>query len=419
MYKIKEVRIKDLWGIKDINLNLNIDINFLIGRNGSGKTTVLNILTSTLNLNLTDIENLDFRKVEIILIKGRRTKKISLEKKYEQEKEIVYKISNNRYNLSDRIIREYLRWGNSSPRIIHNRVNLDKLRTELKEIIDINLLDTNRLTKNNRDIFEREGYEEYRYEYRRTILNPINIKLNFLIKELKTYKLTLKAKLETLTADFQRKVLELLIYNEDSDNIEDDKIDYNMISQIENDLKDFYKEFNYHQKDINKQIANHTAILKNEIKKKSLKEGYKTNLALLTRTKKVLEIVKELKKEKDKILSPINLYLEKLNLFMEEKKYSITEDGELKINLRKNNKEIRLEELSSGEKQIIILLTETLLQKNKANVFIADEPEISLHIAWQRILVDAILEINSEAQIIFATHSPDIVDKKKKYIINI
>lgn len=418
MYKIKEVRIKDLWGIKDINLNLNIDINFLIGRNGSGKTTVLNILTSTLNLNLTDIENLDFRKVEIILIKGRRTKKISLEKKYEQEKEIVYKISNNRYNLSDRIIREYLRWGNSSPRIIHNRVNLDKLRTELKEIIDINLLDTNRLTKNNRDIFEREGYEEYRYEYRRTILNPINIKLNFLIKELKTYKLTLKAKLETLTADFQRKVLELLIYNEDSDNIEDDKIDYNMISQIENDLKDFYKEFNYHQKDINKQIANHTAILKNEIKKKSLKEGYKTNLALLTRTKKVLEIVKELKKEKDKILSPINLYLEKLNLFMEEKEYSITEDGELKINLRKNNKEIRLEELSSGEKQIIILLTETLLQKNKANVFIADEPEISLHIAWQRILVDAILELNSEAQIIFATHSPDIVDKKKKYIIN-
>lgn len=418
MYKIKEVRITDLWGIKDINLNLNTDINFLIGRNGSGKTTILNILASTLNLNLTDIENIDFKKIEIILIKGRQKKKISLEKKYEQEKEIVYKISNNRYNLSDRIIRDYLRWGNSSSRIIHSRVNLDKLRTELKEIIDINLLDTNRLTKNNRDIFEREGYEEYRYEYRRTILNPINIKLNFLIKELKTYKLTLKARLETLTADFQRKVLELLIYNEDSDNIEDDKIDYDFINQIENDLKEFYKEFNYQPKDIKKQIANHTAILKNEIKKKSLKEGYKTNLALLTRTKKVLEIVKELKKEKDKILSPINLYLEKLNLFMDEKEYSISEDGELKISLRKNNKEIRLEELSSGEKQIIILLTETLLQKNKANVFIADEPEISLHIAWQRILVDAILELNSEAQIIFATHSPDIVDKKKKYIIN-
>ncbi len=418
MYKIKEVRITELWGIKDINLNLNTDINFLIGRNGSGKTTVLNILTSTLSLNLADIENLDFKKVEIILIKGRKTKKISLEKNYEQEKEIVYKISKNSYNLSERIIRDYSRLGNFPSRIINNRGNLDKLRTELKEMIDINLLDTNRLTKNNRDIFEREGYEEYRYEYRRTILNPINIKLNFLIKELKTYKLTLKARLETLTADFQRKVLELLIYNEDSDNIEDDKIDYNMISQIENDLKDFYKEFNYQQKDINKQIANHTAILKNEINKKSLKEGYKTNLALLTRTKKVLEIVKELKKEKDKILSPINLYLEKLNLFMDEKKYSISEDGELKINLRKNNKEIRLEELSSGEKQIIILLTETLLQKNKANIFIADEPEISLHIAWQRILVDAILELNSEAQIIFATHSPDIVDKKKKYIIN-
>ncbi|WP_293962010.1 AAA family ATPase [uncultured Fusobacterium sp.] len=418
MYKIKQIRIIGMWGIKDIDLDLNSDINFLIGRNGSGKTTILNILTSTLNLNLIDIDNLDFKKIEVILIKGKKRKKISLEKNYKQEREIIYRISNTTYNLSERVIREYLRWRGTSHIVYNNRANLDKLQTELKEIIDINLLDTNRLTKNNRDIFEREGYEEYRYERMRNILNPINIKLNFLIKELKTYKLTLKAKLETLTADFQRKVLELLIYNEDSDNIEDDKIDYNMINQIENDLEDFYKEFNYNRKDINKQIANHTSILKNEIKKKSLKEDYKTNLALLTRTKKVLEIVKELKKEKDKILFPINLYLEKLNLFMNEKKYSISEDGELKINLSKNDKEIRLEELSSGEKQIIILLTETLLQKNKTNIFIADEPEISLHIAWQRILVDTILELNSEAQIIFATHSPDIVDKKKKYIIN-
>lgn len=418
MYKIKQIRIIGMWGIKDIDLDLNSDINFLIGRNGSGKTTILNILTSRLNLNLIDIDNLDFKKIEVILIKGKKRKKISLEKNYKQEREIIYRISNTTYNLSERVIREYLRWRGTSHIVYNNRANLDKLQTELKEIIDINLLDTNRLTKNNRDIFEREGYEEYRYERMRNILNPINIKLNFLIKELKTYKLTLKAKLETLTADFQRKVLELLIYNEDSDNIEDDKIDYNMINQIENDLEDFYKEFNYNRKDINKQIANHTSILKNEIKKKSLKEDYKTNLALLTRTKKVLEIVKELKKEKDKILFPINLYLEKLNLFMNEKKYSISEDGELKINLSKNDKEIRLEELSSGEKQIIILLTETLLQKNKTNIFIADEPEISLHIAWQRILVDTILELNSEAQIIFATHSPDIVDKKKKYIIN-
>lgn len=365
MYKIKQIRIIGMWGIKDIDLDLNSDINFLIGRNGSGKTTILNILTSTLNLNLIDIDNLDFKKIEVILIKGKKRKKISLEKNYKQEREIIYRISNTTYNLSERVIREYLRWRGTSHIVYNNRANLDKLQTELKEIIDINLLDTNRLTKNNRDIFEREGYEEYRYERMRNILNPINIKLNFLIKELKTYKLTLKAKLETLTADFQRKVLELLIYNEDSDNIEDDKIDYNMINQIENDLEDFYKEFNYNRKDINKQIANHTSILKNEIKKKSLKEDYKTNLALLTRTKKVLEIVKELKKEKDKILFPINLYLEKLNLFMNEKKYSISEDGELKINLSKNDKEIRLEELSSGEKQIIILLTETLLQKIK------------------------------------------------------
>jgi predicted ATPase len=65
--------------------------------------------------------------------------------------------------------------------------------------------------------------------------------------------------------------------------------------------------------------------------------------------------------------------------------------------------------LSSGEKQLLILLSEVLLQKQSPSVFIADEPELSLHVNWQEKLVGSLRSLNTQAQIIAATHSPDIV----------
>ncbi len=79
---------------------------------------------------------------------------------------------------------------------------------------------------------------------------------------------------------------------------------------------------------------------------------------------------------------------------------------------------IIISQLSSGEKQLIILLTETLLQKKSQTIFIADEPELSLHIEWQRKIIPSIKELNPNAQIIVATHSPEIVGKWKSNAIN-
>ena len=39
----------------------------------------------------------------------------------------------------------------------------------------------------------------------------------------------------------------------------------------------------------------------------------------------------------------------------------------------------------------------------------ADEPELSLHVLWQEKLINAMRGLNSDAQLIFATHSPDLV----------
>jgi ABC-type cobalamin/Fe3+-siderophores transport system ATPase subunit len=40
-----------------------------------------------------------------------------------------------------------------------------------------------------------------------------------------------------------------------------------------------------------------------------------------------------------------------------------------------------------------------------------DEPELSLHIEWQREIIPAIMKLNPNAQIIAATHSPEVASK--------
>ena len=75
----------------------------------------------------------------------------------------------------------------------------------------------------------------------------------------------------------------------------------------------------------------------------------------------------------------------------------------------RTDKKLSPQMLSSGEKQLLILLSETLLQRQSPAVFIADEPELSLHVKWQEKLVPSLRELNASSQIIAATHSPDIV----------
>ena len=65
--------------------------------------------------------------------------------------------------------------------------------------------------------------------------------------------------------------------------------------------------------------------------------------------------------------------------------------------------------LSSGEKQILVILLTVLVQDNKPSILFMDEPEISLHLDWQRKLIQYIRELNPNVQIILATHSPGII----------
>ena len=57
---------------------------------------------------------------------------------------------------------------------------------------------------------------------------------------------------------------------------------------------------------------------------------------------------------------------------------------------------------------MVILLT-VLVEDNEHYVLFMDEPEVSLHIEWQKRLIDLILELNPNVQIILTTHSPAVV----------
>ena len=65
--------------------------------------------------------------------------------------------------------------------------------------------------------------------------------------------------------------------------------------------------------------------------------------------------------------------------------------------------------LSSGEKQILIILLTVLVQNREPYVLLMDEPEISLHIEWQQQLLDLIVDLNPNAQVIITTHSPAVI----------
>lgn len=65
--------------------------------------------------------------------------------------------------------------------------------------------------------------------------------------------------------------------------------------------------------------------------------------------------------------------------------------------------------LSSGEKQMLIILLTALVQDKQPAIMLMDEPEISLHTDWQETLIDNIRKLNENVQIIIATHSPSII----------
>ncbi|MBQ8221381.1 MAG: ATP-binding protein [Bacteroidaceae bacterium] len=83
--------------------------------------------------------------------------------------------------------------------------------------------------------------------------------------------------------------------------------------------------------------------------------------------------------------------------------------GKNEIMFEQDGEELLPYKLSSGEKQLLVILLTVLVQDKQPCVLLMDEPEVSLHIEWQQRIIEIIREMNPYAQLILTTHSPAMV----------
>ncbi|WP_392434825.1 AAA family ATPase [Yersinia sp. HM-2024] len=84
--------------------------------------------------------------------------------------------------------------------------------------------------------------------------------------------------------------------------------------------------------------------------------------------------------------------------------------------------EIELENLSSGEQNQIVLFYDLIFNTKENSIVLIDEPEISLHVAWQKEFLDGlgkILKVNHIDKVILATHSPQVINGKWNLTIDL
>ena len=112
------------------------------------------------------------------------------------------------------------------------------------------------------------------------------------------------------------------------------------------------------------------------------------------------------------LVSKLDLFTRIINSRLTFKHIRITRNNGFEVVDNDNSEKVlQLSQLSSGEKQEIVLFYDLIFDTKEKLLLLIDEPEISLHITWQKKFLDDLLEVSKkiELQIIVATHSPQIV----------
>lgn len=120
-------------------------------------------------------------------------------------------------------------------------------------------------------------------------------------------------------------------------------------------------------------------------------------------------VVKQIEKVENQI-STINAPRQRFQRVLESlftgHKHFIFGEKEIRVELP-DERQIGLSFLSSGEKQLLFIAFQALVGMNHS--LIIDEPELSMHIDWQKMLVSILRDLNPKIQQIMATHSPEIM----------
>lgn len=407
-YQIKGIIIKQLFGVYDYNLTLNnlLDDNFFIlyGDNGTGKSTILRILYFLLSSksrvgHKTVIANIPFKEVVIeflngFYLKANRGKNLLGDYELEYKGEALIKVPMKcRFSIEDN--QYHVPYNEKETRI-------EKILAQFQDLKILYISDNRKELDTNNIGSERE-YEimsrrlPIRHE---TDEEAIEIELKKLQEWIINQALSSTKRGEEGASILYEKVLTQLHKNTlgsgKKPSLGKLKKSFEKINQK---VHKYVAMGFFSEPDYNKILSRIDGITQ---------ENEALACSILT---PYLEIQKQKVDALDSLVELISHFTSSLNKYLYKKEvvYSV-QDGFL-IKHKGQTDTINPKVLSSGEKQLIQLFSKVIRNTDVCSMIIVDEPEISLNIKWQRMLLDSLkyFSKNGFNQFIIATHSIEIL----------
>ena len=415
--QISRLQIKKLYDQYNYDIDFNSEekeqITILTGPNGYGKTTILRILKS---LNPKFLYYFYVIKFSEIIISFDNNTVLNITQNYKTEVESIFAI-----DYKDELEKEVrFIWnkttGEPLTHFVYNRTNIEKARrtykflrgtySRRKAFEDLTSREKEEILLDNEEfneyIAKANGQEQFlmQLEALRSCYIPSNRIYNEAHEE--NEKLPIEKVCEALKDEMIKAKYDFLIHSQRIDSIFIKKV----LGSIYEDCS--LSSYNELKAEVENQM--NTAAEYKLAEKVEIPEYNEENKAVLFAYLKGL-------KEK---FSKFSTILEKTNLFhkmLTSKGFankSVETSTQHGFRVKSNNGDIiDGYKLSSGEQNEIIMLYRLIYEVPDQGLLLIDEPENSLHVAWQKTIVDDMKEIASvkRLQIIIATHSPSIVSK--------
>ncbi len=432
--RINSIKIEKLFEIFDYDISFNNKENLRIitGPNGFGKTMILNIIFNLFNRKFFFFQKLLFEKISVFL---QDNIAIIISKKTEKnESNVKFTFTQNGENLgvfdySDKLENEV--WKNISKFLPVGRIDEN---TWVDHRTDRVL---------NRDILLNEYADQLPEAVSRNILRIKSPEINTILDSVKVH-LIREQRLFKKVPNIERNYRERN-YREEKDQT----IMIETIQTYAKELKQLISHNSQQSFKISQELdSSYPDRLINE-KDKLTKEEYNDRFNKLKEKQKKLADngLYDLSKQKildysdtdskallvylndlEKKLGVFDNLLEKLELFtgiLNERRFTfkrIQVDREKGFYfMTSREKELELNQLSSGEQHEVVLLYELIFNAKPNILVLIDEPEISLHITWQKEFLKDLLRIIKiqNIQVLIATHSPSIINDRWDLVYNL
>jgi predicted ATP-dependent endonuclease of OLD family len=122
--------------------------------------------------------------------------------------------------------------------------------------------------------------------------------------------------------------------------------------------------------------------------------------------RRIVDNLDNVERRIENAMAPIDRFTSTIKGLFSRGKSIVLTNNELQV-LLEDGKSISLANLSSGEKHLIKIFLSAMTADH--NAILIDEPELSMHIDWQRTFVRTVQSLNPDCQIIGASHSPEIM----------